>query len=289
MIKSLFLSLILWLSILNGSELHSNYYFDTPLILSKNIDPTCEKNFEVLRIPDGKMSYRVNAQILLKTFELGGCPIETNKVRFVNFTKEVAHGLTLLEQQLKEFFKHTYPTIEIQEVHIFPRGSNDVLPKEIHPIFDNNSYKANRGTFYLLDDNGVRRYFDFTIDATLSALYTTQKVTHKETLSTQNTLLKPLPFTTFRAKPLDSLPDTPYRFRASLQENVPILDRQIEPLPMVLRGSKVSVIIQNGAVIVEFIATATQEGKLYDIITVEKGDGKRSRAKIIGENKVELQ
>ena len=58
---------------------------------------------------------------------------------------------------------------------------------------------------------------------------------------------------------------------------------------MVLRGSKVNVIIQNGSVIVEFIATATQEGKLYDIITIEKADGKRSRAKIIGENKVELQ
>lgn len=257
--------------------------------MSKNIDPTCEKNFEVLRIPDGKISYRVNAQIVLKTFELEGCPIETNKVRFVNFTKEMTNGLTVLEKQLKEFFQHYYPTIEIQEAHIIPHGSNEILPKEIHAVFDNNSYKTNKGTFYVMDDRGVRHYFDFTLDATLSALYTAQKVTRKEILSSQNTVLKPLPFTIFRGKPIDSIPDTPYRFRASLQENIPILDRHIEPIPMVLRGAKVSVIIQNGAVIVEFIATAIQEGKLYDIITVEKGDGKRSRAKIIGENKVELQ
>ena len=281
--------LILWLSILNGSELQSNYYFDTPLIMSKNIDPTCEKNFEILRISDGKMSYRVNAQIVLKTFELGGCPIETKKVRFVNFTKQVTHGLGALEQQLKEFFKLHYPTIEIQVVHIFPRSSNDVLPKEIHAIFDDDAYKAKKGTLYVLDEHDIRHYFDFSIDATLSTLHTSQKVIRKELISTQNTVLKSLPFETFRGKPLDTLPDTPYRFRASLQENIPILDRHIELLPMVLRGSKVSVIIQNGAVIVEFIATATQEGKLYDIITIEKADGKRSRAKIIGENKVELQ
>jgi len=284
-----FLLLILCIFPLNGGELRSNYYFESPLILSKTIDPTCTKNFEVLRIPDGKTSYRLNAQIIAKTLELGGCPIETNKVRFVNFTKEVTTGATVLEHQLKDFFQHTYPTIKIQEVHISPRGSNDLLPKNMHPIFDTNSYKTNKGTFYVFDERGVRYYFDFTINATLSALYTTQKVSRKEVLSLANTVLKPLPFATFRGKPLDSLPDTSFRFRASLQENVPILDRHIEPLPLVLRDSKVNVIIQNGAVIVEFIATAMQEGKLYDIITVEKADGKRSRAKIIGENKVELQ
>ncbi len=287
--KSLFLALLLWFSNLSGKELQSNYYFESPLILSKTIDPTCEKNFEVLRIPDGKTSYRINAQIIAKTLELGGCPIQINNIRFVNFTKEVTHGLSVLEQQLKDFFKNAYPTIEIQEVHISPRGVNNRLPKNIHSVFDTNSYQTNKGTFYVIDEKGVRHYFDFTIDATLNALYTTQKVTRKEVLSTQNTGIKPLPFTTFRGKPLDLLPDTPYRFRASLQANVPILDRHIESLPIVLRDSKVSVIIQNGAVIVEFIATAMQEGKLYDIITVEKADGKRVRAKIIGENKVELQ
>lgn len=269
--------------------MQSNYFFDNPLILSKTLDPSCAKNFEVLRIPDGKTSYRLNAMIIAKTFELGGCPIEIKKVRFVNFTKQATQGFTPLKEQLKGFFKHHYPTIVIQEVHIFPRGSNDFLPLDIHAVFDEDAYKAKKGTLYLLDEHGVRRYFDFSIDATFSVLHTNQRVNRKEEISTQNTVLKSLPFETFRGKPISELPQISYRFRASLQEGIPILDRHIEPLPLVLKGSKVSVIIQNGSVIVEFIATAMQEGRLYDIITVEKADGKRSRAKITAENTVELQ
>ncbi|MDQ1297897.1 MAG: flagellar basal body P-ring formation protein FlgA, partial [Campylobacterota bacterium] len=67
------------------------------------------------------------------------------------------------------------------------------------------------------------------------------------------------------------------------------VDRYLEPLPIVLKGAKVSVQVQNESVIVEFIATATQEGALYDIITIEKSDKKRAKAKVIGENRVELQ
>jgi flagella basal body P-ring formation protein FlgA len=65
--------------------------------------------------------------------------------------------------------------------------------------------------------------------------------------------------------------------------------RNIETIPLVLKNTPVTVELQNGAVIIEFEATATQEGLLYDIITIQKNDGKRAKAKVIGENRVELQ
>jgi len=257
--------------------------------MSKTIDSKCEKNFEVLRIPDAKTSYRVNAQIIAKTFELGGCPIEIKKVRFINFTKQAGTDYHVLKEQITLFFKHHYPTIEIQEIHIIPRADSNSLPEQSKVVFEDGSFKNKKGTFYVVDRHGIRRYFDFSIDATLNLLHTNKKVARREAISIQNTLLQSLPFEGFKGKPLGTLPETPYRFRSSLKENTLILDRHIEPLPMVLRGSRVSAIVQNGSVIVEFIARATQEGGLYDIITVEKADGKRMRAKIIGENRVELQ
>ncbi|MGZ8548802.1 MAG: flagella basal body P-ring formation protein FlgA [Sulfuricurvum sp.] len=289
MIKSIFLILFVFISVIQGGELSSNYFFENPLIMSKTIDLECEKNFEILRIPDGKTSYRINAQIIAKTFELGGCQIASKKVRFVNFIKKNNTDYPLLKEQVILFFKHHYPTIEIQEIHIFPHGYSDSLPAQATVIFEDDAYKNKKGTFYVFDTHGLRRYFDFSINATLSTLHTSRKVTRKEVVSLQNTVLKSLSFETFRGKPLIILPETPSRFRASLQEGAPILDRHIEQLPMVLRGSRVSATIQNGSVIVEFIAHATQEGRLYDIITIQKADGKRARAKIMGENRVELQ
>jgi flagella basal body P-ring formation protein FlgA len=182
-----------------------------------------------------------------------------------------------------------YPTMTITSIYITPHGYTESLPANAHVVFDKEGYKQNRGTFYIPDSNGIRHYFDYSLDATLEVLHVTQKTSRKAILSTTNSTLESIPFVSFRGKPLTKLPETPYRFRSSLKEGTVITDQHIEPNPIVLRGAKISAQIKSGTVIVEFIATATQEGALYDIITIEKADGKRVRAKIIGENTVELQ
>ncbi|MCL4432400.1 MAG: flagellar basal body P-ring formation chaperone FlgA, partial [Epsilonproteobacteria bacterium] len=163
------------------------------------------------------------------------------------------------------------------------------IPENSKAVFDQDITDRNNGTFYILDESGLRRYFDFTLDATLNILHSNQKINRNQVLSSANSSLKTVTFIPFRGKPLSTLPDQTQRFRRSLKENIPIVDRHLEPLPIVLKGSKVSVQVQNESVIVEFIATAIQEGALYDIITIEKSDKKRAKAKVIGENRVELQ
>lgn len=272
-----------------AAVLQQNYLFDSPLIMSNSINPECTKIFEVLQIPDGKTTYRMNGQILLKTFELAGCPIEANNVRFVNFTKRINTDLTILEDQVNTYFKANYPTISIQNIQIFPHGYIEQLKEPAKVIFEPDSYMRNKGVFYIQDHNGIRRYFDFSINATLGMLHTSKKVSRREPLSLNNIVMKTIPFNNFRGKPIIALSQNSQRFSITLKENTPILDRHLEPLPLVLKNNKVSVVVKNDSVTIEFIARATQEGALYDIITIEKSDGKRARAKIIGENQVELQ
>ncbi len=278
-----------FLSGLYANTLQQSYTFTHPTITSADLNVSCSKPFEILLIPDGKTSYRVNAQILLKTFELNGCALESGKVRFVTFSKRSDTDYTLLQNQLTTFFTEQYPTIFIQSIQVFPHGYIQSLPKNGHAVFDKDMATKNKGTFYVPDNNGIRHYFDFTIDATLSVLHTSQKTSRKEVVSLNNCAMKTIPFSSFRSKPLISLPDKMSRYKTSLKNDTPLLDRHIESIPLVLRGSKVSVQVKNETVIVEFIATAMQEGALYDIITIEKADSKRVRAKIIGENAVELQ
>ncbi|MDD2829570.1 MAG: flagellar basal body P-ring formation chaperone FlgA [Sulfuricurvum sp.] len=277
------------INVINAALLQSNYFFDSPTIMSHALDPKCPKNFELLRIPEGESVFRVNAQVILKSFELEGCEIENNTIHTVTFTKQSSTDLKELEKQVERFFKAQYPTIQIESIHIFPHGYIDSLNKTAKAIFEPNASMKSKGVFYVQDSHGLRRYFDFSIEATLSILHTSKKVSRKEILSLNNVLIKTIPFKSFQGKPIISLNNESQRFRASLKENTPILDRNIEPLPLVFKDSKVSVVVRNETVEVEFIATATQEGALYDIITIEKSDGKRGRAKIIGENQVELQ
>jgi flagella basal body P-ring formation protein FlgA len=285
----LLILLILTFTISYCDTLKQNYTFKNPTIFSSDLINGCPKHFEILQIPEGKSTYRINSQIIAKTFELNGCSIDITKVRYVNFTKQTALNLLPIKKQLYDVFMTSYPTMVIQKIEVFPRGFIESLPEHSSAVFDKDICDNNSGTFYVVDENGVRRYFDFTLDATLNVLHSNQKISRNTVLSSFNTAIRLVPFTQFHGIPLGTIPDKIQRFRRSIRENEPIIDRYLEPLPIVLKGAKVNVQVQNGSVIVEFIGTATQEGALYDIITIEKSDKKRAKAKVIGENQVELQ
>lgn len=286
--RIVFIALFYPLSLLSAS-LEQLYTFENPVIYSTDMMPECPKRFEVLQIPEGKTSFRINAQVIAKTFELNGCTIETGSVRFVTFSKLSNVDLTPIKEQLANYFTSHYPTMKIDKINVYPRGYIASLPHNATAVFDEDLHKSKEGTFYVTDEHGIRRYFDYLLDATIDVLYSTQKISRREAISPSNTQLKRIVFDSFRGVPLVAYPKTSHRFRSSIREDTPIIDRNIEPLPIVLKGSKVNVQVQNGQVIAEFIATATQEGALYDIITIQKADGKRQRAKIIGENRVEMQ
>lgn len=284
----LFLALLLLFN-LHAYELAETYEYDTAIIYSNDLFPTLPKKFEILQIPSDKNHYRLDAQIIAKTFELNGITIDIAKTRYVNFTKRTTVDFTPLKYQLWEMFKEQYPTIEIKSITISSRGHLSSIRKNVEGIFDDRFYQNSSGTFYYFDEQGIRHYLDYSIQAMIGVLHTTQKVSRKERISGFNTLLKPIPFTSFKDKPLTALPDQPSRFRSNLKPSSPITHRNIETIPFVLKNEKVIVEVKSDGVIVEFGALATQEGLLYDIITIQKSDGKRAKAKVIGEKRVELQ
>lgn len=282
------LSLAFFLN-LNGYELAENYSYKNTVVHSTDLFPEISQKFEILKIPSDKEQYRVDAQVIAKTFELNGITLDISKTRYVNFTKHSPVDFTPLKTQLETMLREYYPAIRIEEITIIPRGYLPSLPKEARGVFDERFYQHPSGTFYIIDAQGLRRYLDYSVRATVSVLHTTQKISRRERLSGFNTLLKPILFVSFKDKPLTALPDTPSRFRSNLKPGQLLTLRNIETVPLVLKNEKVIVEVRNESVVVEFGATATQEGLLYDIITIQKSDGKRAKAKVIGENRVELQ
>jgi len=283
------LILLLLVIRLGAYELSENYEYTDYTIYSNDLVPDIPKKFEILQIPSDKNLYRIDAKIIAKTFELNGFELNISKTRYINFTRHSPIDFTPIKQQLAHMLTEFYPAIHIQEIIITPRGYLAKLGKNVHGEFDKRFYQNSTGTFYVLDNEGLRHYLDYTVNATLGVLHTNQKVSRKESLSGFNTQLKTIPFQSFKDKPLTALPEHPSRFRSSLKPMQILTLRNIEEIPLVLKNTPVTVELQNGAVVIEFEATATQEGLLYDIITIQKNDGKRAKAKVIGENRVELQ
>ncbi|MBD3798307.1 flagellar basal body P-ring formation chaperone FlgA [Sulfuricurvum sp.] len=275
-------------TILHAYELKNEYYFNNHTITSDLLFPEISKKFEILRIPEDKSLYRVDALIIAKTFELNGIAVDVSKTRYINFIKKSPVDFTPIKIQLESKLVEKYPDINIDEIIITPRGFLPSLPKNTKVYFDERFYLNSEGTLYIIDANGLRRYLDYNVHATLAVLHTSQSVVRKEKLNGFNTILKPIPFKTFKDAPLTQLPDKLSRYRSNLKANQPLTFRQIETMPLVLKNEKVIVEVKNDLVIVEFGAIAVQEGSLYDIITIQKSDGKRVKAKVIGENRVEL-
>ena len=274
---------------LKGYELQKEYFFTDTTVTSSDLFPDVPKRFEIVRIPSDKHLYRLDANVVARTFELHGILIDTKGVRYVSFVKKSPVDTTLLQQQLEQKLRQCHPRIRIESITITPRGYLESLPADTEGVFDAKTCKNSSGTFFVQNGKGLRHYLDYSVVASLPILHTAQKVSRKEPLSGLNTLLKQVPFGSFRDVPLTTFPQTPSRFRSSLKSGTPLMTGHIEALPLVLKNDKVVAEVKNGAVVLEIIATATQEGSLYDIITIQKRDGKRSKAKVIGEKRVELQ
>jgi len=287
MLKLFFL--LIFTVLLSANQLKREIEFSNHVIYSNDIIPSLSKKFEVLKIPEDKNHFRIESAVLAKTFELNGVELNTSNILYVTFIKKSPADFTRLSEQLQLMFLRHYPGIEIKSLRVNSHSYIADLPSDAKAVVDRNFYNNPEGTFYILDQNGLRRYLDYHVDAMLPLLYTSKDISRKDTLTGQNTLIKISPFVSFKDEPLISLPDQMSRFRTSLKAGKVVLSKNIEPLPLVLKGDKVVAVIKNGVVVVEIGAIAVQEGALYDIITIQKNDGKRVKAKVIGERRVELQ
>lgn len=152
---------------LNAYELGSNYEYDKQIVYSNDLVPDIPKKFEILQIPSDKSQYRIDAQIIAKTFELNGYTLDISKTRYVNFTRHSPVDFTPIKQQLSNLFQEKYPSIRIDGISIAPRGYLASLGKDTRGVFDPRFYQNATGTFYILDCDGLRHYLDYSITATL--------------------------------------------------------------------------------------------------------------------------
>lgn len=280
---------LLYVSTAGALELKPLYSFSGNTIYSTTLFPSLGKKFELFKVPASKTKYRVPSAKVIFLFEQQGINLESPGMRSVIFIKKSPVDLSPLTTAVRSLYEEKFPTITIKKILVTPRIYTESLPLEYSVDFGSNSSEHSNGTFYIRTPDNKKLFFDYTIDAVIDVVHTKSDLKRKTELSTFNTTIKNISIDSVDGEPLTTVEPHQYRLKYNIDADTPLEMRDVESSPMVKRGKQVLVSMKNGLVLVEFAATALEDGALHDIIAIRKADGQRVKARVAGLNKVEIE
>ena len=163
------------------------------------------------------------------------------------------------------------------------------LPDEYIINIQSKNSLFNYGTLYIKTKQQKKIFFDYTISANVDVYVAKNNIKRGTELSAVNCTKKSIILDRFRATPLQNLKNGAVQTKTSIKLGKVITLRDIRKLSIVKRGSYVTIILDGQGMILSFSAKAQNEGRLGDIITVQKSDGKKLKVRVTGRNMAEVQ
>ena len=281
---SLFLSLELF-----SLTLNSTYYISSRNIQLQDILPNASYNVTLYKIPTNRYTKRVKSKELVALLQNHGFKDLITSSNYVQFIKKSPIDTSKIENDVLKLYKEKYPSMELNSLIILPRGYIKSLPKQFEVLMQKKAYLSNRGTLSIETLEKKKLFFDYIVDAKLSIYTAKNDIKKADKLSAFNTTKKSIRFTKFRAMPINVNHLNISQSKRNLKSDSIITLRDIDSLNLVKRGSHVSVKFEENHINISFSAKALQNGKLNDIITIQKRNKKRLKAKVIGKNRVEIK
>ncbi len=131
-------------------------------------------------------------------------------------------------------------------------------------------------------------YYKYSINATIN-LYVANEHIQKGRIITPNIVnLESIKFKSLYHEPFKAQDFNQYYAKYTIKENKPITYEKLKKNRAIKRNDHVTAIIQDGGVILNFRATALQEGDIGDIINIRKSYKKRFKAQIISNTSVKV-
>lgn len=284
--RVLFFLLILLME-LHALEIQQKYYYSDNNITKNFLYGSDEFSDETLfSMPEGKERERMKCSYILAYLKDDNVSCEHS---YVEFTKKSTIDTSQLKKRLLNYYKSYYPSIDIKYMTIHPKSYMKELPDYFTFKIRAKSYKRAKGTFYIIDESKHREFFDYYIDAEVNVLQASRKLRRSELISSNNATLKKIHFNSFRDRPITKDELNIYESVHNIAKNRIITQRDIKKVFLVKRHESVILQIKNGPLIVETSAIATQNGQLNDIITIEKADRSRLKARVVSKGRVEIR
>lgn len=269
--------------------LKSEYFYTRSVITAYDLDPTLSKETVVLNIKKEKTHLRINAKVFQKSLKkLHITAILPPKHRYISFLKKSPINTSKLQYQLRKFYEMHYKNIKIKTIQVWPHTYLERMPQEYTLTIPKKNAKRSYGVLQVKLSNRELLLFDYTLDATLLQPQATRIIKRGESLSRINTKIRTVLFENLRSQPLNFSQLKYYSAKHTIKIGDLITQRDVALTPLIKRHDDVNVQMRVNNMIIEFSARALNNGALNDMITLEKADGKRIRAKVVGKLRAEM-
>jgi len=289
MLTKLMFFVLLFTQLYANSTLNSTYYVDSDDIYISTLIENAPKDKILYRFTPKKHIKRVNSKELIKTLKQHGYQNINSKSRYIKFVKNSPINTTKIVSYLKSYYQDEYTNITIKALHVRPRSYVDKIPADYTIDIRNKSYLSKEGVLSIKTAQNKKIFFDYDIEADIVVYYSTYKIKKDTQLSGINATKKSVVLSRFMAKPLQNLKQNTYQAKHTIQQNTVISMRDITSLNLVKTNANINVFLNNHNISISFTAKALQSGKINDIITVKKSNGKKIKVKVTGKNRAEMK
>ena len=289
MLAKILVLILISINLYAGNALHSTYYVNSRSINLSSITSDTKNDFNIFTIEKSRFSKRVKTKDLIKLLETHGYKNYTSKSNYISFILKSPIDTSKIELSIKEYYQNQYEDIEITDIFVEPRAYIRVLPKSYVVNMRKRDFLSKSGTINIKTPQNKKIFFNYRVTATLPVYISRKKIKKDVKLSAINSSKKSIILDKFRAKPIQSIKINSLQSKHHIPKGRILTIRDVEALSVIKKNSFVNVSLHSDNMAITFSAKALQDGKVDDIIRVQKSDGKRFKVKVTGKNRAELR
>lgn len=286
--KILFLSFILS-NIYANKALESVYYVDSKDVKLSSIIPHVKNDFSIMKIEENRYSQKIKSKEFIQLLSKYGYKNYTAQSSYINFILKSPVDTSKIEQKIEEYYKKSYENIDIESIHVEPRGYMSSLPQTYTIQIRDDDFLSKSGVINIKTSDNRRLFFDYNIIANVEVYKTKNSVKKDTNLSPSNTIRKSVRIDRFRDKPLQNIYETSLQTKRQIPKDIILTIRDVEITDAIKRDATVNVTMHTDGMGFTFSAKALKDAKVNDIINVQNSSGKILKVRVTGSNTAEIE
>ena len=287
--KHIFFLLFLAVSTFSAT-LESYYTLPTSELNASVICPEIKDDFTIYSFDKNKNRKSFSSKTLIKLFDSYDLTLIDESRGIVHFERTSDINLEPIKKDIKAYYLSYYPQMHINAILLKTNTPIMHLPETYTLTFRPNAYQHKHSSIQLTSNESNERFFlRYTIEATVKVFKASHNINRGKILSYVDLKHTSEPFKRFTGTPLASIGKSSVRLKKRLPKGKIVYERDVESPPSVLKNKTVYARFIEGNVHLEFQAVSLQDGRIGDVISIQKKDKTRLKAKVIGKNQVEIE
>ena len=280
---------LLCVNLYANDTLRSTYYVNSRSIDLSSIISNTKNDLNLYTIDRNRHTKRVKTDDLIKLLKSHGYSNYSSKKSYVNFILKSPIDTSKIKHSIEDYYKKKYEIINITDIKVEPRAYITELPQSYLFNIRSRNFLSRSGILSIKTPQNKKIFFNYNITATLPIFISKYEIKKDIELSALNSSKKSIILDKFRAKPIQIIEKGSLQSKHHITKGKILTIRDVEVLSVVKRNSVVNISMSSDNMAITFSAKALQDGKLNDIIKVQKNDGKRLNVRVTGKNRAEMK